>query len=418
MTRTLLLFLIVVGHAFGQSPELGRYMTEARKALAGKDYLLAYDNLIKAHAVHPYHQGILYQLGLTAAATGRSDESITYLRKALHINAGYKLDAPELVSLKDHTDFQELVALQKKLQTPVINSDTAMVYHNRTLHVESVARDGSTGVTYLGAVHQGTIISAGKMMGSPLVDKGKFGLTSVLGLRLDKSGEFLWACSSPMEELDGYDSLAPSRVFKFKKSGKLVAQFEAPVKTGHIFGDLNIHPTTGAVFVSDSRTNEIYRVNESTKKLDLFFISPEFWNLQGICFSDDGKYLFISDYIKGPFRLDLASRQLVKLNSTVENSLKGIDGLLFYKGTLIALQNGTSPFRAMRFVLNDNLDTIVRAEIIDQGHPALGEPTQGTIVGDELYYVANSQWGGYTNDHKLKPENELQDVVILKCKLK
>lgn len=417
MTRPLLLLFLVVGHAFGQSPELGRYMTEARKALANKDYVLAYDNLIKAQAYHPYHQGILYQLGLTAAATGRPDESITYLRKALHINAGYKLDAPELVSLKDHTDFQALVALQKELQTPIVNSDTAMVYHSRTLHAESVARDRSTGTTYLGGVHQATIISAGKMTGSPLIEKGKYGLTSVLGLRLDKSGEFLWACSSPMEELEGYDSLAPSRVFKLKKSGKLVAQFEPPVKTGHIFGDLNIHPT-GAVFVSDSRTNEIYRVNESTKKLDLFFLSPEFWNIQGICFSDDGRYMFISDYIRGPYRLELGSRQLIKLSTNIENSLKGIDGLLFYKGSLIALQNGTSPFRAMRFMLSPTLDSIVSAEIIDQGHPAMGEPTQGTIVDDQLFYVANSQWGGYTDQHKLKPESELQDVVILKCKLK
>jgi tetratricopeptide (TPR) repeat protein len=417
MTRSILLLFLVISHAFGQSPELGRYMSEARKALADKNYGIAYDNLIKAQAFHPYHQGILYNLGLTAAATGRPDESIAYLRKALHINANYKLDAPELVSLKDHMDFQELMTLQKKLQTPVVNSDTAMVYHSRTLHAESVARDAN-GTTYLGGVHQAIIISAGKMTGGPLIEKGKYGLTSVLGLRLDKSGEFLWACSSPMEELEGYDSLAPSRVFKFKKSGKLVAQFEAPAKTGHIFGDLNIHPTTGAVFVSDSRTNEIYRVNEGTKKLDLFFISPEFWNIQGICFSDDGGYMFISDYIKGPYRLDLESRQLAKINSYVENSLKGIDGLLFYKGSLIALQNGTSPFRAMRFMLNSNLDAIVAAEIIDQGHPAMGEPTQGTIVEDQLFYVANSQWGGYDEKHKIKPESELQDVVILKCRLK
>jgi hypothetical protein len=72
----------------------------------------------------------------------------------------------------------------------------------------------------------------------------------------------------------------------------------------------------------------------------------------------------------------------------------------------------------MRFILNKTLDTIVSVEIIDQGRPELNEPTQGTIVGTDFYYVANSQWGGYETDKAPKAAESLQDIVILKYRLK
>lgn len=419
MIRLACLFLLMASLAVAQNPEVNRYLAEARKALAGKDYPAAYDALTKAYAFHPYHQAILYNLGVMAAATGRPDESIPHLRKALHVNAGYKLDIPELATLKDRSDFQELLQLQKRLQTVVTHSDTAFVLKDRSLHVESVAIDAKTGTRYVGSVHKKKIVAIdNKGQATDFIAPGAHGLTAVLGLRVDPRGKFLWACSSPMEEMDGYDSLAPSRVFQFElPSGKLIASYEPPAPTGHVLGDLAIGPV-GQVFVSDSRTNEIYVVNEATKKLDRFLTDSGFWNIQGITFTDDGKYLFISDYIKGPYRLELLNRNLIKLDIRTDNSLKGIDGLLWHKNSLLALQNGTSPLRVMRFMLNNTLDTLVTAEIIDQGRPELNEPTQGVIVGNEFYFVGNSQWGGYGKDHKPKPNVELQDIVVLKYKLR
>lgn len=419
MIRLALLLLLMATVAAAQNPEVNRYLAEARKALAGKDYPAAYDALTKAYAFHPYHQAILYNLGVMAAATGRPDESIPHLRKALHVNAGYKLDVPELALLKDRPDFQELLELQKRLQTVVTHSDTAFIVKDRSLHIESVTMDTKTGTRYVGSVHKKKIVAIDKEgQVTDFIAPGAHGLTAVLGLRVDPRGQFLWACSSPMEEMEGYDSLAPSRVFQFElPSGKLIASYEPPAPTGHVFGDLAIGPG-GQVLVSDSRTNEIHVVNEATKKLDRFLTDSDFWNIQGITFTHDGKYLFISDYIKGPYRLELANRQLIKLDSRIDDSLKGLDGLLWHKNSLIGLQNGTSPLRVMRFTLNNSLDTIVTAEIIDQGRPELNEPTQGTIAGGNLYFVANSQWGGYDRDHKQKPATELQDIVVLKYKLR
>ncbi|HEU5290038.1 MAG TPA: hypothetical protein VFU05_05290, partial [Cyclobacteriaceae bacterium] len=62
-------------------------------------------------------------------------------------------------------------------------------------------------------------------------------------------------------------------------------------------------------------------------------------------------------------------------------------------------------------------DKITRFEIIDRAHPSFNEPTNGCVSNNTLYYVANSQWGGYDNKHQLKPVDQLQDIVVLKTDL-
>lgn len=169
--------------------------------------------------------------------------------------------------------------------------------------------------------------------------------------------------------------------------------------------------------MSDSKNNVILtRSNGDT--LLTFFSSYEFQNLQGIALSDNSQYLFIADYVKGIYRLDLKTLTLKQLTNSTEASLVGIDGLEYYNRSLIAIQNGVIPFRVMRYFLNETMDTITSYEVIDWNHPAHHEPTNGMIDGDTLYYVANSQWGGYEEDFAQLPSEKLQDIVVLKYKLK
>jgi hypothetical protein len=106
-----------------------------------------------------------------------------------------------------------------------------------------------------------------------------------------------------------------------------------------------------------------------------------------------------------------------KVNCDLDVSLKGIDGLYYYKGSLFAIQNGTNPLRLTRFELNHDLDRIVKFEVIDRKHPAFGEPTLGVVVGHTLYYVANSQWSQYGDNGEVKPDGQLHDIVVLKYSL-
>lgn len=418
--RYLLIYLLSIPfYSFGQVLTYQSYLEKARGFYDKKDYPNFYEAVKAAHQLHPYHQGILYQLGVAEALTNRPEESITHLVKAAYINSDYDLTIPELESLEDRIDYERLLELQVKLQAPIIKSDTAFIVKDRELHLESITYNSKTKEFYLGSIHKRKIIKISKNGEvSDFTKSGEYGMAAVFGLKVDARRKLLWACSSPMPEMENYDSLATSAVFKFDlASGKLIEKYSP--STDHkefVFGDLAL-TSQGEVFVSDSRNNIIFKVNTKLKTLEPFFKSQEFWNLQGLVFSPDDHLLFIADYIKGPYQLNMQTKHLTQLSTDLKESLKGIDGLAFYNNDLIAIQNGVNPLRVTRLYLGYKQERIINIQILDRKHPAFNEPTIGTIVGDQLYYVANSQWGGYNEDHTLKPKNELQDIIILRRKL-
>jgi outer membrane protein assembly factor BamB len=394
------------------------YFAEAKKARQANDSARFYEMIVKAGELHPYHQSIMYYRGLAAALTGRQQEAVDFLQKAIWIYAPFDLSAPELQTLKGTAAFENLKTQQQELLKPIVHSDTAFLISDRTLHPESIAA-GEAGEFFVTSVHKRKITRVdqhGKISG--FTTEAQDGITALLGIKVDKSKKVLWACSSPMPEMENFDTLSRSAVFKYDlQSGKLLARFtpDASVKNS-VFGDLILN-RNGEVFISDSQSNTIFKVNESTQKLEPYFTAAEFWNIQGIAFSDDEQFLFIADYIKGLFRLHVQTKELKPIATQPGFSLKGIDGLLWYKNSLIAIQNGISPMRVTRYFLNNTQQEITHTKILDRGHPAFQEPTNGCVVGNTLYYIGNSQWGGYDENHRLKPLDQLQDVVILKAGL-
>ena len=425
MRLSILLLIIIysfVGKntARGQSGELQKLYTQAIEAQRNGDNKRFYDLIMQAHKIHPYHQGILYQAGIAAALNNKNTEAIKYLKEAVLIRSDFVLEIPELNSLKGNKDFENLKALQRELSKQIIGSDTAFLVKDKTLHVESVTTGEEDDIFYIGSIHKRKIVKVNRDKSlSDFTKPKQDGLCAVFDLKTDQSKKYLWVSSSPVPEMEGYQDDLPSGVFQYDiKSHKLVKKFlpENP-KLELVLGSIAINKK-GEVFASDSKGNLIFKVNESTGKLEQFFSSEEFWNVQGITFSDDNKYMFIADYIKGIFRLNLTNFDLLLLPKNFDLSLKSVDGLAFFNNSLIAIQNGLKPMRVTRYALNKNMDTLESYSILDQGHPAFNEPTLGTLDKNTFYYVANSLWSGYDDNHGLKPDAQLQEVVILKTNLK
>jgi sugar lactone lactonase YvrE len=416
------LFIAFASHA----QELQKYYSDAMAAYKVKDFPRFYEEIKKANKIHPYHQGVLYQLGIAATLTGKKPEAIQNLKKAILINTDFKLEGiADFNSIKDSPEFKKLLALQKEWQTRVVHSETAFTLKDRSLHTEGIEYDATHKMFYLGSIHKRKIIKVtpdGKA--TDYCSSAFEGMASIFGIKVDAKRNFLWACASPMEEMENYDSLARSAIFQFElSSGKLLRKYPMLLnKNNCVFGDL-ILSKEGRVFISDSKNNDIYTINEKTRQIEPYYSSPEFWNMQGMAFSSDEKYLFIADYVKGIYRLNMKTRELTEIKNNAEVStsavaLKGIDGIYFYNNSLIAIQNGVNPLRSTRYFLNKELNEIVGFEIIDRKHPSFGEPTLGVIDGKDFYYIANSQWDGYDDNHKIKPDDQLQDIVILKYQLK
>ena len=415
--RTVLIFLLPL-LSFGQN--LQQYYADAMKAYKEKSYPVFYEKIKEAHALHPYHQGIQYQLGLAAALSGKNAEAIAFLKKAILTNANFVIENnQDLKSLFNLREFKALLELQSQLKQSIIKSDTAFTIADRQLHIEGIDFDSKNNTFYLGSIHKRKVIQVNAQRNVSDFCSSEFeGMTSVFGLKADSKKNVLWVCSSPMPEMQNFDSTARSAVFKFDlKTGELLQKFSiSKYEPDGVFGDLILN-SKGQPFISDGKNNKVFIVNESTGKLESIFSSEEFWNIQGMAFSPDEKFLFISDYIKGIFRLSLLSKTIEPVVCNLDVSIKGIDGLYYFNNSLIAIQNGVNPFRVTRLYLNKEGNAVTQFDFLEKSHPAFGEPTLGVISNNMLYYIANSQWGGYESNHTPKPISELNDIVVLQYRL-
>jgi len=407
--------------ASAQIDSLQYYFNESKAAYKAKDYPLFYGMIKKAFRLHPTHPAILYNAALASALTGRTDEGVTMLKKALHHNARLDLDHPDLAALSPVNGFQVLKELKTELLRPIVRSDTAFVIPDRSLHIECIAAGEKNDNFYVGSIHKRKIIQIlGNRNVSDFTAEGQDGLTSVFGIKVDKKRKVLWACASPVPETKNVDSTERPAVFLYDLvTKKLIGKYQTQGtdRDNSVFGDIALDPG-GKPFISDSKNNIIFTVNELSQRLEKFFTSKEFVNIQGITFSDNRDLLFIADYVKGIYALDLKTKKLTRLKENFEVSTKSIDGLTFYKNSLIAIQNNIHPMRVTKFLLNRDQNALADYRIIDKAHPAFNEPTIGCLRDDDFYYIANSLWSGYTPAHELKPADQLSEAVVLKVDMR
>lgn len=362
----------------------------------------------KADSLSPDHPTITYQLAKANARMDYSARALELLQKSVLMNTGFD---PEKEEDFKALDLSGIVALKNELNQAIEGSEVAITNSEKDLHPESVAYDPKSGHFFLNSVRKGKILRY-----SPQDDKFEefaTGRWAVMGMRVH--GKYLWACEVATSEHESFEEINEGKTALLKyniKTGELEDRYE--LEGGHWFGDLILNKK-GVPFISDSKQPIIYTLmkNEVTVYKDF---SNDLFNLQGLAFSEGFDRLFIADYKIGIHVFDTKTMELTKLQHGDEMITKGVDGLYFYAGSLITIQNGVRPFRVSRFKLSADAKSIESVEYLDKAIPALDEPTLGVIVGTDFYYVANSPWGAY-KDGKLETK-ELGDNQVRKIKLK
>jgi hypothetical protein len=237
----------------------------------------------------------------------------------------------------------------------------------------------------------------------------------MLAIKIDAARKLVWATEVA---LDGFTA-APkadwgrSAVLCFDyATGKLLRRVEGPA--GAALADVVLAPN-GDLILSDGEKGGVYRLRNGNLQLmdGTDFISP-----QTAAMLPDGKRVFVPDYLRGIGILDLDSGSLKWLvqQATPGAALNGVDGLYFHRGSLFVTQNGTSPERVVRLILDPSFSRIVSSEIIERNTPTLGDPTHGVFVGDDFYYIANSGWSELDDHGNLKPGSKLTAAHIMRFK--
>lgn len=420
--KSLIALFLFATFAFAQSPAemkaAGEAERAARKAYDGKQYAGFLTEIQKANAARPNHPRIIYNLASAFALNGNSDAALDSLERLANMGLGYAFEKDQdFASLVEKERFKSVIA-KTAVSRAAVNASTK-VFHlaERGLITESVAFNAKDQSYFVSSVHQRKIVrvdATGKVSDYSIPSDGLF---SVLGIKIDLARGWLWAATSAFPQMKGFaaDDKGMSGIVRYDlRTGKLAKKYMLPAGGEHGLGDVVI-AHDGTLYATDSVANVIYKIDAKTDEMTELVRSDLFASLQGLDISQDRKSIYVADYSKGIFRIDIATKAIVQLKPAENVTLLGIDGMYFYRGRLIAIQNGVSPNRVVSFQLSG--DNIIAFKTLEANHADFLEPTTGTIIGDEFYFIANSQWP-LVNEKAELATDKLRDPVVLKLDLK
>jgi sugar lactone lactonase YvrE len=294
-------------------------------------------------------------------------------------------------------------------------SNVQATLSDSTFWPEGVDYDSRTGRFYVASIRHRTVAEV--IPGKPareLWTRDKPDMGAVYGVRIDAARGLLWATMSAPRRIAGDaagDSTIAALIRVRLRDGAIERRWNVASPGPHTLGDLAIGPG-GDVFVTDSDQPVLYRLRSGGDTLERI-THPLFRSLQGMAPSPDGRVVYVADYSHGILRVDLATSAVARLDDAPHSTSLGCDGIVWHRGAIIAVQNGVSPARIMRFVLDSSGRRIVRAEVLDRNSAIADEPTIGTVAGGEFVYVANSQWEKFAESGSRKSDVRLTMPILL-----
>jgi hypothetical protein len=102
----------------------------------------------------------------------------------------------------------------------------------------------------------------------------------------------------------------------------------------------------------------VFRISPDHDGIEPFLPANTVPQANGIAVSTDDELLFVAGWL-GVARVDVASKRVEMLSKPRRISDAGLDGMYFYKESLVGIQNpDLHAGRVMRYYLNSNMDQI------------------------------------------------------------
>ncbi len=389
------LVLIFITITLVQSQTQKEIYQQSINAYKNKDYATFLKLTQQLDSVRPFHPTYTYNLAAAFALNGKENEAITVLQKVVLMNhtTAFETD-DDFKSIANSEGFQQILGLKKVQEQTISNSNKIVSLSEKELHPEGLEFLPKSNLWLASSIRKRKIVSfnvkTGKCSDWFIDDQ----LYAVFSIKKDASEQFLWVATAVIPEMERFSADLDGKAAVLKidiKTKKVVQRFE--MEGNHVFDDLYV-TKTNEVYVSDSNKPIIYKI-QSDVMAEWISLEKEAYNLQGITMNADESKLFIADYLKGISVISLRDKSRQWLTFPDGTIGKGMDGLCFYKSSLIAVQNGVKPIRLVQFNWNEEQNTITGFRIIDHNRSEFNEPALATIVKDRLYFFANSPWQAY-----------------------
>ena len=375
----------------------------ADRAEAAGDYrdFAARVRLIVAAA--PSHPGAVYAMARAFALTRQPDSAIAWLGRLGTMGDTRDPDADSV--FRGGTTRPAYRAARARLlanRHPIIGGKPAFAVPDADFLPEGLAFDGKRARFLLGSLVHGRVEAMAPNVEPTVVVPHTAEMLRVVGVHVDQRRDRLWFATWAPDSATHADSTeAPSltRLFLADRStGRLVRSWTpdggAP---GHLLNDFVVM-ADGSLYITDTERGSIYALRSPADTLELFLQPDEtrFAVANGITSSPDGRMLYVA-FLQGIARVDLDSRTIALVPAPDSVSTASVDGLYWYRGSLIGVQGLPTLSRVVRYTLSRDGRRVTASQVLERGEPVVLEPTTGVIVGDRFYYIANSQYGRLDN---------------------
>ena len=331
----------------------------------------------------PDRAAALYVLATLKQHLGETREALQNLKDCLALKEGFDPSgSPSLGALKGTKEFDDLVATVHRDFPVVSHAKLALASEEKDLIPEGLAYDARQNLFFLSSMHQRKIVVIGADgKAADFVPAGFAHILPVLGIRPDPNDGTVWASS--WDENGDH-----SELLHFDNAGKLLGRYSLSDGVKHGFNDLVV-AKSGDVFLTDSVSNQVYHFSTQNKLFAPLTLSRELSAPNGIALDEDNHQVFIADDF-GMVRFDSAASTSSEVSPGPHNTLAGIDGLYYRKGTLIAVQNGIGQPRIVAFRLNRDNSSVTQTTVLENRTSFTKLPTTGALRDNDFYFITNS----------------------------
>lgn len=300
-------------------------------------------------------------------------------------------------------------------QTIGVSGSVAFTIGEKDLIPEGITYDPATRQFFISSINKEKVVAVNeKGTARDFINSGQDGILQTLGMKVDLLRRRLWVVSNK-DASNSHQSAV--HVFDIE-TGKLIKKFILKKDTAHLFNDIAL-TTSGDAFITDSYSHTIYTVQADLTRLEQFAESESFLGgANGLTVSPDNTILYIATG-NGITTINIKNKDIKPIRQANNIAAKGIDGLVFYQGSLYGIVNSVEDERDMfvaRYMVSKDLTEITGMTIIDKGNPLFNLPTTCVIADDYLYCLANTSLRIFFQD-KTNSKDMMRDPIILKYKL-
>ena len=346
----------------------------------------------------------LYILADRYLQLGDRVKALALLQECVALDEGFDPTGdPEFASLKNDTAFRQLAEQMRQRYPSVHRAHVAFTLAQKDLFPEGLAVDTTKRVFYMGNMHLRKIVKiTGKGEVADFVNPDLYDLMLVLGVHVDPADHSVWCATYPGEK-------NRSEIVHFDEHGQLIERYTPPGTGPHSLNDLVLRDTR-EIYMTDTRGNRVYRFDRTLHGFtELKLSRPVFWP-NGIAISGDGHVLYIADLL-GVVRLDLKTNQSEDVVPAPHDTLAGIDGLYWYRGSFVGVQYGTGANRVMRWNLSPDGRRVASSEVLERGTELVKNPTTGAILDEQFYFIADTGIDNLDSNGKIVDKTKLDEPL-------